>query len=123
MGVGVRVTGGVALLERETEGVFEADAPADRLGVGESVRVVLSLWVLLGVIEEVPVEELVGEPVGVGVGETDAVFVELNDSEPELETDAPGEREAVGVSVSVELPLRVDEAVKDPVPVPLKVAV
>ena len=43
MGVGVRVTGGVALLEREMEGVFEALAPADRLGVGESVGVVLSL--------------------------------------------------------------------------------
>ena len=74
-------------------------------------------------IEEVPVEELVEEPVGVGVGETDAVFDELNDCEPELETEAPGERDAVGDSVSVELPLRVDEAVKDPVLVPLGVVV
>ena len=64
-----------------------------------------------------------GEPVGVDVGETEAVFVELKDCEPELEAEAPGEREAVGVPVTVELPLIVDEAVKDPVPVPLGVEV
>ncbi len=61
------MAGGVALEEREVEGLTEALAPADREAVGELLMVLLALRVVEGVAPAVP--ELLGVLLPVGLPE------------------------------------------------------
>ena len=107
----------------DTEGVFEGEAPLVKLGVGETLTVLLPLTVDVGVAAGVLVlvEEVVPVllEVGVPVEERLAVVEGLPDT---LEL-APFVSEEVGEEDSVELAERVVEGVIDAVLVPELVGV
>ena len=115
------MSGGVALLERDTLAVMLALAPRVREGVGEAERVELPESVVLGVGAAVPVLLPVGEPVGVWLGVGAAVVLPLCDRLGVALALAPGDSVEVGLAEKVLLALRVLLGVTLPVLVPVPV--
>ena len=113
----------VVLLVKEVLGVLEAVAPLDRLGEGVLLVQALALALGVGVTGGVAVAEPVGVGVGVPLGVPDALLLPESERLGVAEPLAPGLRDAVGEALTVELPLRVDEAVPEAVPVPDAVGV
>ncbi len=111
------------LLDQDALGEVEADAPVERVGVGEVDMVGVAEGVVLGVEEAVPVPEDVGEPVGEELGVGGGVLLLESELLPLLEGVAPLVSEAVGEAEAVELGEVVVEGVKDPVPVHVLVGV
>ena len=95
--------GGVPLPLWEMEPVPDADAPAERDGVGAAVTVGEALTVELGVSEGVPVPESVGDAVSAPLREGVAVPVLLSDALPDTEGEAPRVSDAVVLALTVEL--------------------
>ena len=116
----VPVGDGVLDAVLESLPVLEGDAPAVIEAVGDSEAVPLPLNVEVGVPDEVPEPDDVGVLVAVPVGERLKGEAEL-DALGLLEGEAPEERDDVGLAVTVVLALTVEDAVEDPVPLPVEV--
>ena len=106
VGVGLAVGGGVAELVRELLPVLEAEAPALRGAVEDAVAVELLEMVVLGVKEVVPVQEDVGEPVGVRVGVFGGVALLEKETPAVFDAETPV---TAGDAVTVKLKESVEE--------------
>jgi hypothetical protein len=106
VGVAVPELEGVPVPLIEIEPVLDAETPAVSEDVGDVLTVLLALRVDEGVMDAVPVPELVGELVKLLVGVCVGVDVALTLPLPELEADAPSVRDAVGVADVVPLAAR-----------------
>ncbi len=80
------------------------------------LTVLLALWVLLGVLAPVPVPELLGVAVGVGVCVRGGVALPEREAALLAEALAPGDKLAVALPLTEELLLTVLEGVACAVP-------
>jgi len=117
VGVAVGVCVPVELLEKDTLAELDGDAPIVSDPVGDTEMVVLSLCVVEGVKEPVPVDVTVDVPVGEGVDEEVGDKLGVVEALPETEALAPVEREAVGEEDTVEVVVSVVVGVMEAVPV------
>ena len=105
-------------MEVESEGVMEGVAPVERDAVGDALRVVEAVRVVLGVLGGVLVAVAVGLPVPEPVAVGDAVGLAVRQVVGVPEALAPIERVLVGLVVGEELRLSVLLGVTELVGVP-----